>query len=97
MCSDNNNSPSKGRVTRFRKSSYAGKNSAGDIPRWHVAVYAYRKGEPYKSYEALCGYTIEWPCFENLPVLLSIAKKVNDKNPHCALCLKRMADLGKGE
>ncbi len=35
---------------RFRKDHYAGGNSAGDEPKWHISAYAYKKGEMYLKY-----------------------------------------------
>lgn len=74
-------------VTRFKKERYRGKNSRGDVPRWHIAAHAYRKGEFYKAYEALCGYTIEHPYLRG--GVLSIAKAV--RGPQCSKCIEREA------
>lgn len=72
----------------FRREAYRGGNSAGDVPRWHVAVRPYRKGELYSRYLALCGYEIEIPYLSGGE--LSYAKK--PRGPVCKKC--RAADEG---
>lgn len=77
-------------TTRFRRREYAGKNTKGDVPRWHVAAHPYRKGELYNAYEALCGYTIKTPWLRT-EAQLSVAKTV--RGPVCSKCEKKAKEL----
>lgn len=78
-------------VVRFKRSAYGGENSRGDVPRWHIAAHAYRKGELYKKYVALCGYEIEMPFLQRRETLLSHAKTV--RGPQCSKCIAKAARL----
>lgn len=76
---------SPGPVVRFKKDRYRGGNSRDDVPKWHIAAYAYRKGEFYKEYVALCGYSIPHPYLRG--GMLSTA--VKPRGPHCSKCIKK--------
>ena len=70
------------KTIRFRKAAYRGKNSSGDEPRWHKALYGYKKGEIYVRYVARCGYTIDDAILKN--VRISEAKR--PKGELCSKC-----------
>lgn len=72
-------------MIRFKKESYRGGNSRDEVPRWHIAAHAYRKGELYREYVALCGYTIKTPYLTN--AMLSFAKK--PRGPYCQKCITK--------
>lgn len=72
-------------TTRFKRRSYAGENSKGDVPRWHIAAFDYKHGELYRRYKALCGFEIPHPYLRN--VMLSKAKTVS--GPKCKKCIAK--------
>jgi hypothetical protein len=83
-----------GKVLRFRRGGYIGKNSSNDDPRWHLPVANYGRNELYTVMRALCGYELSLRHQIKYGVEISKAKKPS-RGELCKRCIDAAARLAQ--